>query len=453
LGAANASNAEVGHFTVQAKQTTIFPLADLQGDPEMRNAFLVSSDAAPGEIAANLASTVVGDSEREVELLGKDSQEPTNAGFHPWSLSNGDDSTLFLFNHTAEAQRATVKVSSLWEKDVTLSPFETRAVGLRTLIQTGVPDSHGRILPGDITDGQISWSVESFGKVKGRLLLRNNANHMARNYSCAGEVVMCSAAINPTSASLAVGNSASFTGSAGSCIGLSVFDCSGATYGGWAAIYSWNSSGSSISSPNCPGSASCSVSAIAVGSSSLTFQAQSQYCIKTATANVTVKPPCPTSLTVDQITPKSLPDYDHPTWLTGVGILARMKAGPAGKDCTGAVLLEAVTPTTNSCPSNIQQYTKFPTITTANNSPFTVGSSAAWEGSNFPSILNDFYDSHKIIVGIYVLGQTSVQSCVAKATQKYYCSGSLVGTFTLTNTYTRGTINGQAVTNVSTTKQ
>jgi len=211
--------------------------------------------------------------------------------------------------------------------------------------------------------------------------------------------------------------------------------------------------GSSISSPNCPGSASCSVSAIAVGSSSLTFQAQSQYCIKTATANVTVKPPCPTSLTVDQITPKSLPDYDHPTWLTGVGILARMKAGPAGKDYTGAVLLEAVTPTTNSCPSNIQQYTKFPTITTANNSPLTVGSSAAWEGSNFPSILNDFYDSHKIIVGINVLGQTSVQSCVAKATQKYYCSGSLVGTFTLTNTYTRGTINGQAVTNVSTTKQ
>ena len=130
-----------------------------------------------------------------------------------------------------------------------------------------------------------------------------------------------------------------------------------------------------------------------------------------------------------------------------------MKVGPAGKDYTDAVLVETVTPTSNSCPSNIAQYTSFPTITTANNSTFKVGSSASWEGSNFPSILNDFYDSHKTIVNINVLGQTSIQSCVAKASQRYYCSGSLVGTFTLTNTYARGTINGQAVTNVSTTKQ
>jgi hypothetical protein len=51
------------------------------------------------------------------------------------------------------------------------------------------------------------------------------------------------------------------------------------------------------------------------------------------------------------------------------------------------------------------------------------------------------------------LGLTSVQSCVAQATQTYSCNGSTVGTFTLTNTYVKGTLNGQAVTNVSTTKQ
>ena len=139
-------------------------------------------------------------------------------------------------------------------------------------------------------------------------------------------------------------------------------------------------------------------------------------------------------------------DGTYPSFFRSTGLPTSQKIGERP-------VCPHISPTTNSCPSNIQQYTKFPTITTANNSPFTVGSSAAWEGSNFPSILNDFYDSHKIIVGINVLGQTSVQSCVAKATQKYYCSGSLVGTFTLTNTYTRGTINGQAVTNVSTTKQ
>jgi hypothetical protein len=163
--------------------------------------------------------------------------------------------------------------------------------------------------------------------------------------------------------------------------------------------------------------------------------------------------PCPLSVTVDQITPKSLPDYDYPTWLTGVGILARMKAGPAGTDYTNAVLLETVTPTSNSCPSGIQQYTNFPTITLDDGSSFVIGSTASWEGSNFPSVLNDFYDSHRNLVNINVLGLTSVQSCVAKATQTYSCNGSTVGTFTLTYTYTKGTVNGLAVTNVSATKQ
>jgi hypothetical protein len=52
-----------------------------------------------------------------------------------------------------------------------------------------------------------------------------------------------------------------------------------------------------------------------------------------------------------------------------------------------------------------------------------------------------------------ILGSTSVNSCVAKATQTYLCNGRTVGTFTLTNTYTKGILNGQAVTNVTTTKQ
>ena len=172
------------------------------------------------------------------------------------------------------------------------------------------------------------------------------------------------------------------------------------------------------------------------------------------TASVKAKTvPCPSSVTIDQITTRSLPDHDQPSWLTGIGILARMKVGPAGTDYTGASLLETVTPTSNSCPSNIQTYTSFPTITTANSGPFIVGSSAVWEGSNFLSMLNDFYDSQRNVVSINVLGLTNVQSCVAKATQTYSCNGSTIGTFALTNTYTAGTLNGQAVTNVNTTKQ
>jgi hypothetical protein len=167
-------------------------------------------------------------------------------------------------------------------------------------------------------------------------------------------------------------------------------------------------------------------------------------------------PSCPaslTSVTLVQTTPKSLPDYNRPTWLTGVGILSTMQVGPTGNSYIGAVLYETVTPTTNSCPANIQQYTSFPTITLADDSDFTPGSSAFWEGTNFPSITNDFYDMHVNLVSANVLGLTSVSSCVAQAVQTYTCGGHTVGTFTLTNTYTKGTLNGQAVTNVTTTKR
>jgi hypothetical protein len=181
----------------------------------------------------------------------------------------------------------------------------------------------------------------------------------------------------------------------------------------------------------------------------------SKYCSpRQATPHTpTTVNPCPTSLSVDQIFPKSLPDYDHPTWLTGVGALARMKAGPTGTDYTGAALIETVTPTYNNCPSNIAQYTSFPTIRAGDTPAFIVGSSAFWEDTSYQSVSNDFYDSHKNLVNINVLGLTDVSSCVARATQTYSCNGSLVGTFTLTNTYTKGTLNGTAVTNVSTTKQ
>jgi hypothetical protein len=162
---------------------------------------------------------------------------------------------------------------------------------------------------------------------------------------------------------------------------------------------------------------------------------------------------CPSTISIKSKTQKSLPDYDHPDWLTGVGMLARMEVGPEGQDYTGVALVETVTPTYNDCPSTIAEYTSFPTIHAGDTAPFIVGSGAQWEGSDYPSVLNEYYDSHKLLVNINVLGLTNVDSCVAKATQTYSCGGSVVGTFTLTNTYRKGTLNGTQVTTITTDKQ
>ena len=108
-----------------------------------------------------------------------------------------------------------------------------------------------------------------------------------------------------------------------------------------------------------------------------------------------------------------------------------------------------VTPKTNSCPSNIRSYTDLPAVY----SLFTVGQPAFWEGVQFGSFDNTFYDEHVIYLNFDVLGSTNVSSCQATATQVYTCDGKQIGTFTITNTYTHGSLSGTPVTNISTTKQ
>jgi len=451
---AYASQSAASEITLPPQRTTILPLADLQGDPGLRNSFITSSDAKPGDLSVSMAS-LSRDGESEVELLGKDGEQSENMGVHPWSVANGNQSTLLLFNHTDQTQSTAVEVisgSSTWQKRMTLKPFETFALSINDLIQNKFPDERGNTLASGLVVGEVQWTMSQDRTMTGRLLLSNKTVGMARNFSCNTWSVLCGALISPGSASITAGSQALFSLNYSSCLAYNIGDCSGSPGGGAISpFYDWNWSGGLTAS--CGGSYSCSVTGNSVGSQSVTGTVSTSYCRIPRTASVTVKA-CPSSVAVDQIVTKALPDYDHPSYLTGVGILARMKVTPpSGTDSNGAVLVETVTPTSNSCPSSIRSYTDFPTITQANNSKFTVGSSASWEGNNYASITNDFYDSHKLLVNIDVLGGTGVNQCSAHATQTYLCNGSTIGTFTLTNKYSHGTLNGKSVTNVSTTKQ
>jgi hypothetical protein len=158
---------------------------------------------------------------------------------------------------------------------------------------------------------------------------------------------------------------------------------------------------------------------------------------------------CPTTVTISNTFARSLPSLDHPDSLTGIGILTRMLVSPSVSDYTGVQIRELVTAGPNSCPANVVSYTNFPNLV----STFTVGATANWEGVPFPSVLNSFYDQHTIYLNFDVLGLTSVSSCTATATQIYTCNGQTIGTFTLTNTYDHGSLSGQSVTNITTTKQ
>lgn len=374
-----------------------------------------------------------------------------------WEYDATHDSIITAGNGGTKASRTAFTIfynegTKRYDLEQTLQPDEQMWIDVGRLIRERVPDKNGNILPIDLAEGSYEFrDLTDFGigrLYEGKVIYDKTYGSVA--YGCANCCAYRSPGIiNDPLGIPFLGVSPNGVAAENTCGGED--DVS--TYF-W---YNWTTANHSIATVDSEGTHS----GVATGSTtSSTWGVIASYAPRSCPV-IRQDPapggdnvhPCPTSVSVDLITPKSLPDYDHPTWLTGVGVLARMKVGPTTIDHTNSVLLETVTPTSDSCPSNIQQYTTFPTITLANGSPFVVGSTATWEGNNYQSILNDFYDSHRQLVSINVLGLTSVQSCVAKATQTYYCNGSPVGTFTLTNTYSKGTYNGQGVTNVSTTKQ
>jgi len=94
---------------VPARSTAEIALSALQGNPDLENSFLLTADAAPGDLVVKLWSASVSQL-REVEVLAKDEQDPENGGTHPWSLDGDTDSTLLLFNHSTKTQSFSVTI-------------------------------------------------------------------------------------------------------------------------------------------------------------------------------------------------------------------------------------------------------------------------------------------------------------------------------------------------------
>ncbi len=160
---ASPDGREVRSVVVPPGNTKTLILDDLQGDPELRNSFVILSEGAPGDVVSKLVSRSK-ERLREVELLGKDEKDPTNGGNHPWSLENGNESTLLLFNHSAEPENFSVSISNgdqTWQKVYELSPMQTEAISFNLLIQDQSKDDRGKTLPRNSLKGQVTWSTRA----------------------------------------------------------------------------------------------------------------------------------------------------------------------------------------------------------------------------------------------------------------------------------------------------
>lgn len=211
-GAAPTTN-EIAALTLPAGTSRSLKFDSLQGDSQLQNSFLVTSNGSPGDLMAKLVSRS-DSSPASVELLGKDAQDSNNGGSNPWSIEDGAESTLLFFNHDQAPQIFNVLIASAdgtqWDKDFKLAPMETRAISIRDIIQNAVKDDKGKMLPKTAVSGQISWWTvgTASGPGTGRLLQSNPASGMARSFACGCPYILCGVIFNQDVSSLPVGTTA-----------------------------------------------------------------------------------------------------------------------------------------------------------------------------------------------------------------------------------------------------
>ena len=179
------------------RSTRTLDISGLAGSPEMRNSFVLTSSGEPGDVVASLVSSNES-SGQLVQSLAKDLGEGENAGGHPWTLEQGVDSMLLLFNPTSVSVGSYVRIpagSSVWGKGYMLGPGATLRLDLAQLVASQAKDDHGFRLPRDLKGGALSWLNSNPAQGFGRVVQTAPSRLLARNFSCGNYVVACGAVV------------------------------------------------------------------------------------------------------------------------------------------------------------------------------------------------------------------------------------------------------------------
>ena len=259
--------------TVPGQSSMTVPLASLNGDPQMRNSFVVQSDAAKGTLYASL-TVFGGNTFRAVQLLGRDAWQPYNGGAHPWTTAGGATSTLLLFNYSSTPQTFYVWISGggvQWRQRYELAALETKALDVGNLVATGAKDEVGQILPPDVTGGVAQWTTFSFGKGTGRLLVTQPGTGLARNFSCQQTADLCgTSSMDNSSLSFPVQTSGQMGPFWADCCMTTIGVCGGINNGpmGWGA--NWTSYNTSVASiPSSQNQTAVQINGVSAGSASI----------------------------------------------------------------------------------------------------------------------------------------------------------------------------------------
>jgi hypothetical protein len=159
---------------------------------------------------------------------------------------------------------------------------------------------------------------------------------------------------------------------------------------------------------------------------------------------------CPTSLSLGTAIQMSLTNLFAAGYRSLGGIITPLKLAPNTVNFDGnANIVETVsTDAANStCPANFGNFC-------AGSSTFTIGTGGtAFDGTPVQGQHNIFFDQHYATNTLSLLDAGGIDSCKVICLQTYSCNSKSVGNFTITRVLTKGTIQGQKVTLITTTKQ
>jgi hypothetical protein len=163
--------------------------------------------------------------------------------------------------------------------------------------------------------------------------------------------------------------------------------------------------------------------------------------------------PCPASTEVEStvdLTPSGLAQG----YLTGYGIMAKMRVRPDHRNWNGTKIAESLTDVPGTCPAGLTKPGPC-----ESGPPFTVGDPS--KGSSVhaaePGLRNRFYDFHRTRSNLSVLHDATrnpagLNSCQTACKQVYSCDGQVIGQHLISRTYRKGTFGGKNVTIVDVTK-
>jgi hypothetical protein len=231
----------------------------------------ISYSGHAGDVIGRLTS-VDGSGDYTFDVPIKDPLAGINrvGGGYPWRLDQGYITILHLKNTIDKAVTAIVQVryegGNYNPELIKLAPYQTVAIDIRKLRDSQQKDIRGRVMPKDVTSGQVIWYERELGSLIGRAEIFNLDIGVADSFSC---VTGCTCPPNFDSASMSPSFISSGVGDFGALFSPreTTRDCAGDIYGpfGVPNITSWSSTSTSVATVDSGGNVTC----VGVGASNI----------------------------------------------------------------------------------------------------------------------------------------------------------------------------------------